>query len=154
MSAGPIEGVIVHPLRQIPDERGRVMHMLRASDPHFQGFGEIYFSVVYPGAVKGWHLHTRMILNYAVPHGRIKMVLYDGRDGSPSKGRLQELFLGADHYALVQVPAGVWNGFKGIGTEPALVANCATIEHDPGEIQRMDPHHNDLIDYDWSLKHG
>jgi dTDP-4-dehydrorhamnose 3,5-epimerase len=149
-----IDGVVVHPLRQIPDERGRVMHMLRASDPHFKGFGEIYFSVVYPGAVKGWHLHTKMVLNYAVPHGRIKLVLYDLRQGSKTRGEIQELFLGPDHYCLVQVPVGVWNGFKGIGTEPALVANCATLEHDPAEIQRMDPHHNDLIPYDWSLKHG
>ena len=149
-----IEGVLVHPLRQIPDERGQVMHMLRASDPHFRGFGEVYFSTVYPGVVKGWHLHTRMVLNYAVPLGRIKLVLVDGREGSPTKGEIEEHVLGPDHYCLVQVPAGVWNGFKGLGTVPSLVANCATIEHDPAEILRMDPHHNDLIAYDWSLKHG
>jgi dTDP-4-dehydrorhamnose 3,5-epimerase len=149
-----IEGVLVQPLRQIPDERGKVMHMLRASDPHFQGFGEIYFSMVYPGAIKAWHLHKRMVLNYAVPHGRIKMVLYDPREGSRTKGELQELFLGHDQYSLVQVPAGVWNGFKGIGVEPALVANCASIPHDPDEIVRMDPFHNDVIRYDWSLRHG
>ena len=149
-----IEGVLVQPLRQIPDERGKVMHMLRASDPHFQGFGEIYFSMVYPGAVKAWHLHQRMVLNYAVPHGRIKMVLFDAREGSRTRGELQELFLGPDHYCLVQVPAGVWNGFKGIGVESALVANCASIPHDPDEIVRMDPFQNDVIRYDWSLRHG
>jgi dTDP-4-dehydrorhamnose 3,5-epimerase len=150
---GPIDGVIVQPLRIIPDERGRVMHMLRASDPWFRGFGEIYFSTIYPGVVKGWHLHKKMVLNYAVPVGRIKFVLFDPRQGSPTNGRLQELFLGPDRYCLVQVPPGVWNGFKGVGTEPALVANCATLQHDPDEIVRMDPHRND-IPYDWSLKHG
>jgi NAD dependent epimerase/dehydratase family len=62
-----IEGVVIHPLRQIPDERGKVMHMLRAQDPHFVGFGEIYFSVVYPGVVKGWHLHKQMVLSYRCP---------------------------------------------------------------------------------------
>jgi len=149
-----IEGVVVQPLRQIPDERGKVMHMLRASDPHFTGFGEIYFSMVYPGAIKAWHLHRKMVLNYAVPHGRIKMVLYDPRERSKTHGELQELFLGPDHYVLVQVPAGVWNGFKGIGVEPALVANCASIPHDPDEIVRMDPFQNDVIAYDWSLRHG
>ncbi|MBI1796648.1 MAG: dTDP-4-dehydrorhamnose 3,5-epimerase family protein [Candidatus Eisenbacteria bacterium] len=149
-----IDGVVVQPLRVIPDERGKVMHMLRASDPWFHGFGEIYFSTVYPGVVKGWHLHKRMVLNYAVPVGRIKFVLFDPREGSKTKGKLQELFLGPDHYCLVQVPAGVWNGFKGIGTEPALVANCATLAHDPDEIVRMDPHANGVIPYDWSLKQG
>ena len=149
-----IDGVRVVPLKRMPDERGQVMHMLRASDPHFLGFGEIYFSMVYPGVVKGWHLHRRMVLNYAVPHGRIKLVLYDPREDSPTQGELQETFLGPEQYCLVQVPAGVWNGFKGVGVTPALVANCATLEHDPGEIVRMDPHHNDVIAYDWALQHG
>lgn len=148
-----IEGVVVQPLRTFPDERGKVMHMLRASDPWFQGFGEIYFSMVYPGVVKGWHLHKKMVLNYAVPVGRIKFVLFDPREGSKTRGQVQELFLGPDHYSLVQVPAGVWNGFKGLGTEPALVANCATLAHDPDEIVRMDPHVND-IPYSWAQKHG
>ena len=148
-----IEGVLLHPLRQIPDERGSVLHMLRASDPYFRGFGEIYFSVIYPGAIKGWHLHQRMVLNYAVPSGRIKIVLYDPREGSATRGELQEVFLGEGSYALLQVPPGVWNGFKGIGVTPALVANCASIEHDPDEILRMDPIHNDVIPYDWALKH-
>jgi dTDP-4-dehydrorhamnose 3,5-epimerase len=149
-----IAGVVIQPLRQFPDERGKVMHMLRASDAHFRGFGEIYFSVVYPGVVKGWHLHKRMVLNYAVPQGRIKFVLYDPREDSATRGQLQEMFLGPDQYHLVQVPAGVWNGFKGIGVAPALVANCATLEHDPDEIVRMDPHRNDLIAYDWAAKDG
>src|SRR5947208_13130101 len=87
-----IEGVRVVPLRQIPDERGKVMHMLRADDPHFERFGEIYFSTIYAGVVKGWHLHDRMTINYAVPFGSIKLVLFDDRDGSPTKGQLQELF--------------------------------------------------------------
>lgn len=147
-----IEGVVVHPLRQIPDERGMVMHMLRSSDPHFVGFGEIYFSTVWPGAIKGWHLHKTMVLNYAVPCGRIKLVLYDGREASRTRGELMELFIGEDAYALVQVPALVWNGFKGIGTGPALVANCASIPHDPDEIVRKDPF-DASIPYDWALKH-
>jgi len=149
-----IDGVVVQPLRVFPDERGKVMHMLRASDPWFQGFGEIYFSMIYPGVVKGWHLHKRMVLNYAVPVGRIKFVLFDPREGSKTKGKLQELFLGPDVYSLVQVPPGVWNGFKGLGSEPALVANCASLAHDPDEIVRMDPHTNDVIPYDWAQKHG
>ncbi len=148
-----IKGIEVHPLKQIPDERGKVMHMLRRDDPWFSEFGEIYFSVVFPGAIKAWHLHTRMTLNYAVPSGRIKLVLYDDRDDSPTRGALQEIFTGEDCYALVIVPPGVWNGFKGIGTGPAIVANCATVPHEPDEIVRMDPF-TDRIPYRWDLKHG
>jgi dTDP-4-dehydrorhamnose 3,5-epimerase len=147
-----IDGVRLTPLKQISDERGKVMHMLRSDSEAFQGFGEIYFSTVFPGAIKGWHIHTKMWLNYAVPHGRIKFVLYDGRSGSPTKGEIQEIFLGPDNYQLVTVPPLVWNGFKGIGTEMAIVANCASIPHDPTEIDRMDPF-DTRIPYDWSLKH-
>jgi dTDP-4-dehydrorhamnose 3,5-epimerase len=147
-----IEGVFIHPLRQIPDERGKIMHMLRNNDPHFERFGEIYFSVVYPGVIKGWHLHKEMSLNYAVVSGMIKLVLYDDRATSPTRGELQEIFMGEPNYILVQIPPGVWNGFKGIGVTQAIVANCATLPHDPNEIVRMDPFDNH-IPYDWDLKH-
>ncbi len=146
-----IEGVQIHALKKVADERGKIMHMLRRDDPWFQNFGEIYFSVVYPGVIKGWHLHKRMTLNYAVISGMIKLVLYDDRGGSPTRGELQELFTGEDQYSLVVIPPGVWNGFKGVGVNPAVVANCATEPHDPEEIVRMDPLQNP-IPYDWSLK--
>lgn len=154
--AGPgkhIAGVVARPLRQIPDERGKVMHMLRADDPHFERFGEIYFSVVYPGAIKGWHLHTEMTLNYAVVSGRIKLVCYDDREGSATRGNVWEAFLGEDNYQLVTIPPGVWNGFKGLGGGPAIVANCATVAHRPDEIIRKDPSASD-IPYRWELRHG
>jgi len=147
-----IKGVLIHPLRQIPDERGKIMHMLRRDDPHYEEFGEIYFSVVYPNAIKGWHLHKRMTLNYAVVSGMIKLVLFDDREGSPTRGQLMEIFVGESDYVLVKIPPGIWNGFKGIGITPAIVANCATEPHDAEEIIRMDPL-SDKIPYDWELKH-
>lgn len=147
-----IDGVRITPLGQIHDERGSVMHMLRATDPHFVGFGEIYFSTVYPGVVKAWHLHSRMTLNYAVPVGRIKLVLYDDRADSPTRGEVQEIFIGHDNYFLVGVPPFVWNGFKGTGDSAALVANCASIPHDPDEITRLDPIDGG-IPYDWAIRH-
>lgn len=148
-----IDGVIVKPLRRIPDERGYIMHMLRANDPEFEKFGEIYFSTVHPGAIKAWHLHKEMTLNYSVVSGMIKLVLYDDRDGSPTKGELQELFIGQENYQLVKIPPYIWNGFKGVGGEMAILANCATLPHDPGEIIRMSPF-DESIPYDWELQHG
>jgi dTDP-4-dehydrorhamnose 3,5-epimerase len=147
-----IDGVQVVPLRRIADERGTVMHMLRATDPHFTEFGEIYFSTVYRGVVKGWHRHREMTLNYACVFGRIKLVLYDERPDSPSKGELLELFLGPDNYALVVIPPGVWNGFKGMNDPWAVVANCATRPHDPSRSDRLDPFTNH-IPYQWEVRH-
>jgi dTDP-4-dehydrorhamnose 3,5-epimerase len=147
-----IDGVIITPLKQIVDERGKVMFMLRCDAAHFSAFGEMYFSSVYPGAIKGWHIHRQMVLNYAVPYGRIKFVLYDDRPRSRTCGMLQEVFLGPDNYCLVTVPPMVWSGFKGIGTETALVANCASIPHDPNEIERRDPF-DPSIPYNWAINY-
>ena len=148
-----IKDVLIKPLSQIVDERGKIMHMLRADDPHFEKFGEIYFSVVYPGVIKGWHLHKEMTLNYSVILGMVKLVLYDPRENSPTKGKIQELFIGEDNYVLVKIPPGIYNGFKGMGTKPAIIANCATLPYHPDEIERLDPFTSE-IPYDWGLRHG
>jgi len=148
-----ISGVVVTPLRQFCDERGKVMKMISREDSVFREFGEVYFSVAYPGVIKGWHIHKRMTLNYAVPSGHIKFVLYDDRQQSPTRGLIQELFLGPDNYCLVTVPPLVWNGFKCVGAESSIVANCSTIPHDPHEADKRDPF-DGSIPYDWALKHG
>jgi dTDP-4-dehydrorhamnose 3,5-epimerase len=147
-SATAIDGMFVTPLRIIRDERGSVMHMLRDDSQRFERFGEIYFSTVDPGAVKAWHLHREMALNYAVPVGMITLVCYDDRDGSPTKGNVVELHVGESNYVLVTIPPLVWNGFTCKSPHTAVVANCATVHHSPEEIERIDPF-SDLIPYNW-----
>lgn len=147
-----IEGVKVVPLERISDERGMVMKMLRSDAPHFAGFGEVYFSVVYAGTVKGWHRHERMTLQYACVEGAVKLALYDDRPGSPSKGSIDEFILDEANYRLVVIPPGIWNGFRGLNGR-SLVANCASLPHDPAEISRRDPF-DPAIPYDWRARHG
>jgi dTDP-4-dehydrorhamnose 3,5-epimerase len=149
VASEPIHDVRVVPLRRIPDERGTIFHMLRRTDEHFVEFGEIYFTSIYRGVVKGWHRHREMTLNYACIAGRVKLVLYDDRDGSPTRGGLLERFLGPDDYSLVVIPPGIWTGFKGMD-EVSLVANCATHPHDPSRTERLDPF-GGAIPYDWAL---
>ncbi len=146
-----INGVQVIPLRRIPDERGTIMHMMQTTDPHFQQFGEIYFSTIYNDVVKGWHLHREMTLNYACVHGRIKLVIFDDREGSSTRGELMEIFLGPDNYSLVIIPPEVWNGFKGMSEPLSIVANCCTHAHDPSRSSRLDPFENH-IPYNWNLR--
>lgn len=148
-----IEGVVVKKITKIVDERGSIMHMLRNDDPEFEKFGEIYFSTIFPGAIKAWHYHKEMALNYVVVSGNIKLVLYDDRQDSSTKGEVQEIFIGDKNYCLVKIPKMVWNGFKSIGNKEAVVANCATHPHDPQEIVRKDPFTKDII-YNWDIKHG
>jgi len=145
-----IEGVILTPLKQIRDDRGAVLHMLRADASHFAGFGEVYFSVVNPGVIKGWRRHTQMVMSLTVPKGRIKLVLADQREGSSTFGQVQEIIIGDNEadYQLVSVPPLVWNGFQCLGDEPALFANCASIPHSPDEAERIALDSSD-IEYSW-----
>ena len=146
-----IDGVIVTPLKRICDDRGRIMHMLKSTDEGFEAFGEVYCSTVYPGVVKGWHIHKKVTLNYVVVKGMIKYVLYDDRPDSPTKGETQVICMGEHNYVRVTVPPMIWNGFMGLGTEEAMVVNTTDLPHDPTEADRCDPHDNH-IPYEWAVK--
>ncbi len=144
-----IEGVISVPLKVIEDDRGAVLHMLRADSQHFNGFGEVYFSQVNPGAVKGWKRHRLMTQRFAVPMGRIKIVIHDDREGSPTRGRTEEHILGRpDAYRLLIIPPMLWYGFQGLGKAPSVMTNCSDIPHDPGESDQMSLE-TETIPYAW-----
>lgn len=144
-----IKGVTVEKLKKIEDERGKVMHMLRRDSPLFGGFGEIYFSVIYKGVVKAWKKHAKMTQHFAVPVGKIRLVIYDDRKGSATESKVYELETGEDNYCLIKIPPLLWYGFQGLSDEPALIANCADIPHDPDEIKRLDPS-DTTIPYIWN----
>ena len=147
-----INGVSIRYKQIIPDDRGKILHIMKNTDPNFTTFGEVYCSTVYPGVVKGWHMHKEMTLNYLVLKGNIKFVLYDDRVDSTTYKQIQEIYIGDNNYVMVTVPPFVWNGFKGIGLDEALVINFTDIPHDSKEILRIDPHVNEIIDYNWELK--
>ncbi|HXF59094.1 MAG TPA: dTDP-4-dehydrorhamnose 3,5-epimerase family protein [Candidatus Saccharimonadales bacterium] len=150
-----IQGVNVKPLKVIADERGYLMEMMRADDPFFQRFGQSYVSVAYPGVVKGWHFHKVQTDHFVIVKGMMKVVLYDQREGSPTKGLINEFFMGEKNPILVTIPPGVVHGMKGIGTEPAMLVNVPTemYKYDQPDEYRMDPHTKD-IPYDWDRKDG
>ncbi|NQT32852.1 MAG: dTDP-4-dehydrorhamnose 3,5-epimerase family protein [Candidatus Omnitrophica bacterium] len=143
-----IEGVVVKDLKIFSDEKGKVMHMLRSDDDLFKEFGEVYFSTINSGAIKGWKNHSKMTQHYAVPKGNIQLVIYDDRTDSATKGEVQEVTLGLDNYRLVRIPRGVWYSFKAIGGEAAMIVNCTDLAYDPDEITDIDIFDND-IPYKW-----
>jgi dTDP-4-dehydrorhamnose 3,5-epimerase len=129
-----IEGVTLTPLRQIGDERGTVLHMLRSDESEFTRFGECYFSEVLPGAIKAWKRHSAQTQHLTVPVGRVRLVIFDDREGSTTRGQLQVLELGRpDAYARLRIPPGLWYGFGCLSETPALLANCADRPHEPSE---------------------
>ena len=112
-----IEGVVVKQLKPIADERGYLMEIFRSDDPFFEKFGQSYLTVVYPGVVKGWHYHKLQVDHFCAVKGMAKVVLYDDREGSKTRGEVNEYFMGEKNPILLRIPAGVLHGMKGIGTE-------------------------------------
>ncbi len=150
-----IEGVKVKELKIHCDERGRLFEVLRSDDTLFAHFGQAYVTTCYPGVVKAWHMHKRQIDNLCVIRGNGKLVLFDSRDGSATKGEVNEFFPCDDRRMLVQIPAGVYHGFKNIGQDELLVLNIPTevYNYDQPDEYRIDPHSSD-IPYDWSRRDG
>ncbi len=121
-----IDGVWVKDLRFIPDERGRLIEILRSDEEGFVGFGQVYMTTTYPGVVKAWHLHKVQDDNFCCLKGTVKLVMYDARDESPTKGTINELFIGDHNPKLVRVPPGVYHGWKCVSEDEAIILNVPT----------------------------
>jgi dTDP-4-dehydrorhamnose 3,5-epimerase len=150
-----IDGVAIKMLKVIPDERGRLMEILRSDDEIFTQFGQVYMTTTYPQVVKAWHYHRKQDDFIACVRGMIKLVLYDDREGSPTRGEVNEFFVGEHDPRLVRVPRMVYHGWKCIGLEEAIIINAPTSVYDYAEPDefRIDPHRND-IPYTWERKDG
>lgn len=150
----PIRGVRTKTLRVLPDERGWLMEILRSDEEIFRKFGQVYVSATYPGVVKAWHYHKRQSDYFACVAGMVKLVLVDTRDDSPTRGTVNEFFVGVHNPLLVEVPNLVYHGWKCISTDPSLVVNIPTEPYDyenPDEF-RLEPH--GTLPYDWTHKDG
>ena len=144
-----IHDVTITPLKIIADDRGKVMHMLRSDSKIFKQFGEIYFSTIFYNKIKAWHLHKVTTLNYVCIKGKVKFVLFDNRNNSPTKGVTQEIIMSPEKYFLVTIPNNIWNGFKGLDKEESIIANCLNFPHNEDEMVRIDPL-DKSIGYDWN----
>ena len=143
-----IEGVKITPLKIISDDRGSVMHMMRNDSKVFDKFGEIYFSTIFKGKIKAWHLHKEATLNYACVYGEVKLVLFDERNGSSTFGEYQEILLSLKNYNLITIPPNIWNGFKGCNDQFSIIANCLNLPHNEKEMVRLDVRDN-RFKYHW-----
>ena len=150
-----IDGVEARRAKVIPDERGRLGEILRADDPWFEKFGQVYFTTTYPGVVKAWHYHQKQTDHFYVVRGLVKIGLYDDRKDSPTHGVVNELYLGEHLPGLVRIPPGVQHGWMCVGQVEAIIVNMVTEPYDyrnPDEF-RTHPHDND-IPYDWTRADG
>ena len=142
-----VEGVILTPLKQIFHPKGDIFHGMKVSDKGYNGFAEAYFSTIHSGDIKSWKKHLKMILNFVIPVGKIRFVIYDDRMDSSTKGSFFDITLGEGNYQRITIPSGVWVALSGVGTGLNLLLNLANIEHDPAEIERKENLKD--IQYNW-----
>lgn len=150
-----IEGVRTKPLKWLRDDRGRLMEILRCNDEIFKGFGQVYVTVVKPGFVKAWHYHRKQDDSFVALAGRVRVGLYDGREGSATKGETAEFTLSPDDPCVLQIPRGVLHGFECAGDVEGMVLNVPNMPYDherPDEL-RIDPFDND-IPFKWNARRG
>lgn len=150
-----IDGVKIKKLKVIPDERGRLMEILRKDDEMFQKFGQVYMTTTYPGVVKAWHLHKIQTDHVACLSGMIKLALYDSRKSSATFSEVSQFYMGIHNPILVRIPPGVYHGWMCVSSREAVVVNIPSEVYNyrqPDE-HRLDPHEND-IPYTWTRKDG
>lgn len=150
-----IHGVRVRELKQIHDERGYLMELMRSDWEEFQNFGQVYMTTAYPGVVKAWHYHKEQTDNFICIFGMAKVVLYDAREDSPTKGKINEFFTGEKKPMLIRIPPLVYHGFKAVGHEKAVIVNVPNrlYNYDDPDEHRV-PHDSEDVGYDWDVKLG
>lgn len=150
-----IHDVEVRDLQVNADERGHLVEIFREDwDEYDLDPSMSYFSMSYPGAVRAWHRHTRGQVDYFVcPTGRIKIGVYDDRDGSPTEGELDEFVIGEHNQRVVRIPGDCWHGFEVIGNERALLINFPTnlYDYDDPDEERLPPDTSE-IPMNWGEK--
>ncbi|MFZ5432319.1 MAG: dTDP-4-dehydrorhamnose 3,5-epimerase family protein [Calditrichota bacterium] len=148
-----IHGVTTNKLRLIPDERGRLMEIMRKDQAHYLPVAQIYMTTNYPGVVKAWHFHKKQTDQMTCVKGMVKVALYDGREDSPTYGEVNEFFIGEYNPILLQIPAGVYHGWKCISEGESVVVNCPTELYD---YQSPDEHRvawdDPRIPYNWEIQ--
>jgi len=150
-----IYGVETKELHPKADERGYLMEMLRSDDPIFEGFGQSYVALNYPGVIRAWHYHKEQTDLWVCVRGMIKVGLYDPRADSPTKGEASTIYLGEQSNLLLKIPPLVYHGYKTVGVESSLLINFPTKPYNreqPDEYRV--PFDSPEISFDWEIKVG
>jgi dTDP-4-dehydrorhamnose 3,5-epimerase len=149
----PIDGVVFEPRKVLSDERGAVLHHLRADSPLLPRFGEVYVSTILSGRIKAWKKHLRIAQNLSVPVGAVQVVIHDDRPGSPTRGCVVERVLQRSVHGILHIPAGLWYGFRGVAAGESVILNCVAEMHDPAESERL-PADTSAIPYRWPAENS
>ncbi|MFH1586823.1 MAG: dTDP-4-dehydrorhamnose 3,5-epimerase family protein [Candidatus Diapherotrites archaeon] len=146
-----IEGVEIKELKVVKDDRGYLMEMMRSDDSFFRQFGQVYLSVCNPGIVKGFHYHKKQWDRFVIVKGNAKIVLYDGREDSPTYKEINEFEIGEKNPILLVIPPYVYHAMTPAkDDEPIYLVNTPTEKYNYDEPdEHRAPFDSKMIGYDW-----
>jgi dTDP-4-dehydrorhamnose 3,5-epimerase len=123
---GPIEGVIVQPLKRFEDARGWLIELYREDELDSACRPAMaYVSQTFPGVIRGPHEHREQTDCFAfVGPGDFKLYLWDARPESPTSGHRQSMLVGAQNRVLISVPPGVVHAYRNVSAVPGWVFNA------------------------------
>jgi dTDP-4-dehydrorhamnose 3,5-epimerase len=149
-----IEGVKVKNLVKYCDDRGFFAELIRDDEPELLSrFGQASWSMSYPGVIKAFHYHEKQDDLWFFSSGNAQVVLYDMREGSPTKGKTDVYYMGEENPIMLLIPKGVAHGYRVLGEKAATIIYFTTESYDrenPDEkrIEWNDP----SIGFSWETK--
>jgi dTDP-4-dehydrorhamnose 3,5-epimerase len=148
-----IDGVIVKACTLHADDRGTLVEVVRDDEPVFRDIKQTTFTVAYPGVIKAFHWHKQQWDVWFFSSGMAQVVLYDLREGSPTCGQTEVLYMGVRKPLVVAIPPGVAHGYRVLGTEPAGLFYHTSGRYDPADPdEERIPFDDPRIGFDWRTK--
>ena len=117
------------------NKKGDLIKYLSSKDRFFKKFGEIYFSEIKKGQVKGWNLHKRYKCHLAVISGSVTFNFVDNRKKSKTYLKKDKVILSKKKYGILIVPPNVWVNFT-TKNKISLVVNALNYPHLDSEIKK------------------
>lgn len=151
-----IDGVTIREVLHVPRDHGVITEMYRPEwDPTGLPVVHIYQSRLFPGAIGAWSCHAKTIDRLFVNQGLLKIVLYDAREESATRGRIMELHVGDPRPAFLVLPKGVWHGLQNVGATDALMINFPSRPYDYADPDHYRlPYDTPEIPYSWNAGSG
>jgi dTDP-4-dehydrorhamnose 3,5-epimerase len=119
-----IDGLVFRPTRPVPHEDGHVTEVARASwEILAKPIVQVHITTTLPGRVRAWGLHQTSMDRLFVVSGLVTIAVFDGRDGSPTQGRVNTFTVSEKNPGLLLIPPNLYHGWKNIGTSEAVIIN-------------------------------
>lgn len=149
-----IQGLKILEPRIFEDSRGRFIKTYNSD--FFQANGlnlnihETYYSISNKGVIRGMHFqtppHDHIKIVY-VPNGKIKDVVLDIRENSPTYGHYFTIELSAENGKILIIPKGLAHGFKSLENNTNVTymqTSCYAPDNDCGI-------HYNSFGFDWKI---